>query len=321
MSLISTIKKLFNKEPTSASPTSISLLSDEEIRFLAYADGHDADVKTFSQFYKYKCGINDYTSTLKKLSINNYLTITVCEKSLELYKVDELKSYLKSYNLSTSGKKADLIQRIIDNTPDYPQHFTKKVCILTEKGENTVNQYTAEHLEAFKNQIHNTIVWLRTNDTQSIINEYASEEWPDAPFALPYNAESVTNDVRAIQEYRNLGHDTDRELSICIISLMFHRTFKDTLKLLADIGYNDISDSELYTVQTSLCSLRTINSFKEANLEKYQISTCGDGRTCPNCAKMDQKIFPVSQAVLGKNLPPFCDKCRCIVLPYNPKFK
>ena len=282
MSLISTIKKLFNKEPTSASPTSISLLSDEEIRFLAYADGHDADVKTFSQFYKYKCGINDYTSTLKK---------------------------------------ADLIQRIIDNTPDYPQHFTKKVCILTEKGENTVNQYTAEHLEAFKNQIHNTIVWLRTNDTQSIINEYASEEWPDAPFALPYNAESVTNDVRAIQEYRNLGHDTDRELSICIISLMFHRTFKDTLKLLADIGYNDISDSELYTVQTSLCSLRTINSFKEANLEKYQISTCGDGRTCPNCAKMDQKIFPVSQAVLGKNLPPFCDKCRCIVLPYNPKFK
>ena len=78
MSLISTIKKLFNNKPTS---TSTSLLSDEEIRFLAYADGHDADVKTFSQFYKYKCGINDYTSTLKKLSINNYLTITVCEKS------------------------------------------------------------------------------------------------------------------------------------------------------------------------------------------------------------------------------------------------
>ena len=49
MSLISTIKKLFNNKPTS---TSTSLLSDEEIRFLAYADGHDADVKTFSQFYK-----------------------------------------------------------------------------------------------------------------------------------------------------------------------------------------------------------------------------------------------------------------------------
>ena len=83
MSLISTIKKLFNKEPTSASPTSISLLSDEEIRFLAYADGHDADVKTFSQFYKYKCGINDYTSTLKKLSINNYLTITLTSHVLQ----------------------------------------------------------------------------------------------------------------------------------------------------------------------------------------------------------------------------------------------
>ena len=243
-----------------------------------------------------------------------YITVDVCDESLTLYNINDLKTYLKEHNMSTSGKKQDLIQRIINSSFDYQKHFSRKICRLTDEGRALVDQYERDRVNRLTDRISRTIEYIRTDNTQKIVAEYACDKVPDKPFSLPYNAEAVLSDVSAIQEYRHLGHDTDRELAICIVSIMFKTDFKGILQTLSDIGYLDVSDSEIHTAFTSVCCLRNIAEFRNAGIKKYKILSCGGKSTCSKCSKMNGKIFHISDAVIGKTLPPFCDSCRCTII-------
>lgn len=55
--------------------------------------------------------------------------------------------------------------------------------------------------------------------------------------------------------------------------------------------------------------------FRASGVERYVIRTCGDGRVCDVCKKQSGKKYKTADAVIGKNAPPFCDECRCIILP------
>lgn len=77
-----------------------------------------------------------------------------------------------------------------------------------------------------------------------------------------------------------------------------------------------------YTVDAALTFMGTfcttqncLKEFRETGIPKYEVSTCGDQRTCKICAKHNGKKYFVSKAEVGKNIPPFCSKCRCIILP------
>ena len=58
---------------------------------------------------------------------------------------------------------------------------------------------------------------------------------------------------------------------------------------------------------------QALDQLSKAGVKKYEVSTCGDKRVCPKCQKHEGKVYMVSKAVIGKNAPPFCDNCRCII--------
>ena len=58
-----------------------------------------------------------------------------------------------------------------------------------------------------------------------------------------------------------------------------------------------------------------IVGMKENGIERYAVSTSGDERVCTACASHEGKIYNTADAVIGKNHPPFCESCRCVVLP------
>lgn len=62
-----------------------------------------------------------------------------------------------------------------------------------------------------------------------------------------------------------------------------------------------------------------------AELENYDVSSYEvvgilDKATCAKCGKMDGKVFQVSHAKPGINLPPFHDGCRCDIAPHISGF-
>lgn len=68
-----------------------------------------------------------------------------------------------------------------------------------------------------------------------------------------------------------------------------------------------------------------IKKAKSLGIKNYCIRTSGDARVCDICAKLDfntsKKKFPVNKAVIGKNIPPLHEGCRCYAeLIVNEKY-
>lgn len=318
MGLLDLFKKKAITVSSSEQVTS-SEFTDNELAFLKYSAGHDTDVQTFSKQFFYHYDL-DYSKTINKLLNAGLLTIGTAEESLNLYTVNDLRLFLKQNGLSTTGKKDALIERIITQTTDFHNFFTKRIYILTDLGRKFVDDYNHKMDERIQRIVSTTISSLHTGDLDSIYPLFESKKNPTTPIEIPYDKSSIQKDINAIKQYMQLNHETDRELAACVVSIMMHQGIKNSINTMKTLGYKDACESEIYTAISSITSLRNINEYQNLRIEKYKISSCNDDRVCDKCKKMNDKIFPLSKAQLGKTLPPFCDKCRCIVHPIF-KFK
>lgn len=90
---------------------------------------------------------------LKRLLDGGYLDFAPLEKSIALKKVPDLKAILAERELKTSGKKAELIQRLMDNIPedDLMEMFPNRVYEITPKGSEALEYYSI----VFANIEHN----------------------------------------------------------------------------------------------------------------------------------------------------------------------
>lgn len=292
-------------------PSANKAISDAEIEFLIYSDMHDADLSTYKKSFLYDYGL-DYERTIKKLSSIELIRIGNIEESISLYTVNDLKRYLTSLGMATSGKKQELIDRIIKCNRDCDNFFTKRVYVVTDKGKSIISEYQERIILNRNKKISDTISYIRSGNLKSICSMYQSEPLPNKPLDIGYSPESIHKDISAINQYISFGHDTDKVLAMCVVTLMFHVRPKTTIEILSKAGYDSISLSEIISLHTALTNLRNIAEYKDLNIEKYTIHACMDERTCQNCKEHHEKVYFVSDAVLGKTLPPFCNGCRCI---------
>lgn len=72
----------------------------------------------------------------------------------------------------------------------------------------------------------------------------------------------------------------------------------------------------LHTESSFLMSEATHAGYKEDDVEKYEIIATLDSKTCGICGELDGKVYPVEEAVPGKNMPPFHCFCRCTDAPH-----
>lgn len=84
------------------------------------------------------------------------------------------------------------------------------------------------------------------------------------------------------------------------------------------VSYNNATrlvntENNFYMNQASL------DSYKEADVEMYQILATLDKRTSSICQSMDELTFKSSQASVGDNFPPFHSRCRTTTIAYFGK--
>lgn len=66
----------------------------------------------------------------------------------------------------------------------------------------------------------------------------------------------------------------------------------------------------VYTEGTYVMAEATMQPFKD-NFEKYRLSPVLDGKTCPICRGLREKVFLISERQPGVNFPPIHPWCRC----------
>lgn len=110
-------------------------ITSTDIFFLKYINGRSMEHADLAQYWYWDYGLN-YSTEIKKL----YSAGLLCMSNINLvrFKVDELKNILRHFNLSVTGTKHVLLERIADNIPqqdlltflgEHNHYFT-----ATEKG-------------------------------------------------------------------------------------------------------------------------------------------------------------------------------------------
>ena len=117
-------------------------LYPHEILMLSYADTYKTSGNNFQNFWQYQYSVKNPQNVINALLNRGFIAVGDLKSVLEKLKVTELKECLNENGQKTTGKKDELIERII-NTCDLQalEHkYSDRYYVLTEKGQEEIKQ-------------------------------------------------------------------------------------------------------------------------------------------------------------------------------------
>lgn len=149
-------------------------LYPHEVLALSYVHKYTISSTAFEGFWFYRYGISDMQALIASLCERGYVAIGNLEQTIQKSTMSYMKSILKEHGLKVSGKKSELIQRLLDNigADALEKLFPDKPYFLTPLGQHILEQY------AYIHYIH--IYHFDDLDIWSL-NQLMSET-PDKPF-------------------------------------------------------------------------------------------------------------------------------------------
>jgi hypothetical protein len=244
---------------------------------------------------------------------NGYIQYSTVEFTLQCVTIPSLKQVLSSKGIKLTGKKDELIERILFNfsEEEIRSIITDSFYQRTSKGNTAVEKWLkkkqTEHLSEIKKiadmiqnqQFEDAILEIRPSDKNII---YSSSD----------------SMINAIPLYmKDIGTTEQRILYTAVDCVLLQSNYgyvNMVIGDLHDLGYEVSKEDVLHAANGCHAYCDLIN-IKEAFPEDkyYFISGVHDSLTCERCRPLDGKKFAIKDAKIGKTLPPFCDDCRCII--------
>lgn len=109
----------------------------------------------YQRYFTYECGITNPRAYHEQLIADGFLTPCSAAETLKGYKVAELKELCDSFGIVKTGKKQDIIERLVQNVaPDLLKNYTnKEQCYsLSEKGADFLSQHK-DYIELHRNTV------------------------------------------------------------------------------------------------------------------------------------------------------------------------
>lgn len=109
----------------------------------------------YQRYFTYECGITNPRAYHEQLITDGFLIPSSDTETLKGYKVSELKELCDSFSIVKTGKKQDIIERLVQNvSPDLLKNYTNKEqhYSLSEKGVNFLSKHK-DYIEFHKNTV------------------------------------------------------------------------------------------------------------------------------------------------------------------------
>ena len=247
---------------------------------------------------------------------------------------EELRKYLKSFNLSTSGNKVAMATRLADQAPGETKKLLRdcRVYVCSEKGAviaNAYKEYETQRLDDARKNSAKAIREQRWSDAEEIKNNYNR----DCVFPRGFSINNLTTqDANRDDSTKEIWYSTGVE----VLRYIVDRTPKVAIingwdklpdvRLIAAMFYlwgNAIEagincDEKHQYAARALIShayfLAQIELFKNIRIKNVRFLNANDQSVCQNCKKAAENIYSI------ENVPelPYenCTEstgCRCTV--------
>jgi SAP domain len=112
-------------------------LYPHEILMLSYAPSCSSTGQQFEGFWRYRYGVADPGAVLTSLAGRGFLGLGGVEQAAGRQTAATLKKVLAEHGLRVSGKKAELVARVLDSVPpdELSRRFPERLYVLTETGQ------------------------------------------------------------------------------------------------------------------------------------------------------------------------------------------
>ena len=304
----------------------------------------DNDIEVLMRIKKYNpecppqgiinCFCNNIPLLAQKFIDYGFLELPTTEERLNFLTIPQLKTILKNHSFPVSGKKADLIERIMLNIPmnDLNLDTNSNIYHISLKGNQLIEQYKDKKENAervFNNDCIDLI--LQGNFTKAYYNictNYASSPLPhglgidwskEAERGIPEDNRDILHEYLKFQdiETHSLLGENVNVFNACVIlcelkgesskkAIGFYKNYTDAI-----INTEDSQALSLYAhyLLSIINSLYELNSYREDDIKKFDVLCCSD--SCEICKKASKNAHSCKTAKIGKTLPPFHKGCRC----------
>lgn len=313
-----------NHKSTKKLPTRIEDFNELHIRVLERLDKYP-ESKPFTGYVSREIDIPHFILILQELGLIDW---AYYNEALQYTNNNTLKSILREFGLKVSGNKKDLIDRITSNISE-PEvrncKFYSDYYVLTQKGKEAIESSYAR-FEAEKLAFFGKTIQLILDGNYNSAYRMICKKNADSPFPSGINCDWEAwyyegLDEMQLKASQNIMSSAKNDLIsasalYCFYSGASAAHIADMFQKLYDYTPTEENDlAELIQYERfKISSDYNYESYIDAGLEEYQFAATFDLRTCPMCRKLDRKIFPLKDRIVGINFPPMHIGCRCTTL-------
>ena len=248
------------------------------------------------------------------------------------YKVSDLKKMLKQRGLPVSGRKADLIERLVQADPNGMKRATHGLTVLqcSEQGRAIAEQFLANEKEKrarVEQQVLNALRRRKFKEACLMVASFEAEQVFPRGLSIKWRHYNPTRDVAMLRtifvsRLKILAHLNDKELDqLRIAAGMMHLWGTSAAKEWLP------PDFETELAMDSDAAVRMLGSYvsHQINMAEYrqsrvikavEIYNCNDSSVCDACRKLARRKYKLNKV---PELPyEKCTSemgCRCWVVP------
>jgi len=243
-------------------------------------------------------------------------------RSLEWkYKVPDLKKMLKEHNLPVSGKKVDLILRLIETDPNGMKAYVSglKVLICSEQGHQIANDYLTIEKEKRLNveqQVLYALQKLKFKEASLSCSSFEAEQVFPRGINIDWRNPDTTRNIAVLKIIfdsnpkilKNLNNEWLEHLRLAagMMYLWGTRMAKGWLPPNLETGLVMDGDTASRMIIFHARNQVNLAQYREWGAESVEISTVNDGATCEACKKIAGKKFKIDEVI---ELP--YERCTC----------
>ena len=251
---------------------------------------------------------------IKKFWDNRLISYSPVNDVLKHYTIPQLKSILSDNNLSVSGKKNMLIERIIANIDiDLLESKLDKYISITPKGKEQLETLSDDE---YKNRYSlNYLIPNIENLMTSIINNDFIDIGTNIPFEDTYDKYTIKS-CQSFYKTSSLSNEVKAIIILGFLQGNRPETIQQSIRYYLSIN---VDISNIHRGIAWIRSYSELTKLKDYENEQikyiYTIKTAKDNSVCSYCNSLQDKTFDLADAIIGVNYPPFnsctCEHCRC----------